>query len=125
VFISCGPSVINQMVQLCNYSHRDLDQEITAIGGHYVFTKEGRIAFRGRQVFYLSGYTLLDSACCGAGGYGYALVQGFVEKWRYTTDTDGYTVSRIETISDLSDQKEIRLRIYENEMVWQVGFRVL
>lgn len=113
------------MVQIFNYSHRELDQEITAIGGHYVFTKEDKVSFKGRQVFYLSGYALLDSTCCGAGGCSYALVQGFVEKWRYTTDTDGYAVSRIEAISDLSVQKEIRLRIQENERVWQVGFRVL
>ena len=50
------------------YVHRELDREVTAIGGHYRFDREAQIAFRGQQVLYLCGYALYDTSCCGLGG---------------------------------------------------------
>ena len=86
--------------QYFEYVHRDLGQTVTAIGGHYHFDREAQLAFRGRPVLYLSGYALYDSTCCGAGGCGYALVQGFVEKWKYRNDSEGFPISRVEELDE-------------------------
>jgi len=105
------------------YVHRDLDREVIAIGGHYRFSSEKRITFSGRQVLYLSGYALFDSTCCGAGGCGYALVQGFVENWKYRSDPDGFSVSRVEEICEADCQMELGRLIKDRENVQQVVFR--
>lgn len=105
------------------YAHRDLDREVTAIGGHYRFYKEAQITFRGRLVLYLSGYALYDSTCCGVGGCGYALVQGVVEKWKYRNDPEGFPISRVEAIEESDAQAEIARLIQARENVQQVVFR--
>ena len=106
-----------------DYVHRDLEQEVTAIGGHYRFHREARFAFRGQQVLYLVGHALFDSTCCGVGGCGYALVQGVVEKWKYRCDQEGFPVSRVAQIDEPHTQKEITRRIQAQETVQQVVFR--
>jgi len=105
-----------------DFIHPDLGQEITAIGGHYVFNKEASITHNGRQVFYLVGYAVVDNSCCGAGGCAYALVPGFVKTWKYKTNINGVSVSQIEPISDPLDQQAIRRMIQKKEVVQQVTF---
>jgi hypothetical protein len=104
------------------YVHRALDDEVTAIGGHYRFTKEERLAHEGRDVLYLCGYAVFDTTCCGGGGCSYAMVTGYVLGWKDETDPDGFPVSRVEPIRDPAVQKEIRSRIQEKESVGQVNF---
>lgn len=110
------------MPELQDFIHPDLGQEITAIGGHYVFNKEARIVHNGREVFYLVGYAVVDSSCCGAGGCAYALVPGFIKAWKYKTDINGVSISKIEPISNPLDQKAIRRIIEKKEVVQQVTF---
>ena len=38
-----------------DFIHIELNVETVAIGGHYVFTKEVRLPFNGREVLYLAG----------------------------------------------------------------------
>lgn len=109
--------------QYFEYAHRDLKQEVTAIGGHYRFYREACLSFRGRSVLYLSGYAIYDSTCCGVGGCGYALVQGFVEKWKYRNDSEGVAISRTEEIDEPNVQAEIGRMIQAKETVQQVVFR--
>ena len=33
-----------------DYTHHELNEEVTAIGGHYVLTKEVRLPFQDREV---------------------------------------------------------------------------
>lgn len=106
-----------------DYVHRDLDHEVTAIGGHYRFSREEIFFFGGRPVLYLSGYALFDTTCCGAGGCGYSLVQGYVERWKYRSDPEGLFVSRVEEIRKAGVREELARRIQAKEKVQQVGFR--
>ena len=108
--------------ELQDFIHPNLGQEITAIGGHYVFNKEGRISFNGREVLYLVGYALVDTSCCGTGGCAYALVPGFIKDWKYKKVTNGLRVSKIEPIRDATDQKELRCLIQKKELIQQVTF---
>jgi hypothetical protein len=96
-----------------------LNQEVTAIGGHYRLVKEVRLPFRGREVLYLVGHALFDTACCGLGGCAYALVPGFILEWKSKTNEDGLPVSQVEPIRDEAVQEEVRRLIEKQEMVHQ------
>jgi hypothetical protein len=105
-----------------DYVHRELEEEVMAIGGHYTFTDEVRLPFGENEVLYLKGYALFDSTCCGASGCGYALVQGFVAYWKMRKDGDGYFVSRVKPIKDPDTRRQISRLIKEKELVQQVRF---
>ena len=101
-----------------------MNQEITAIGGGYVLTKEVRLPCGDKDLFCVTGYVVIDSSCCGTGGCGYALVPGFVEQWKVRENTDGLSVSQIEAIRDKEVQEKVRSLIMEKELVQQVIFPV-
>lgn len=104
------------------YVHRELNREVTAIGGHYVLTKEARLPFAGREVLYAVGYAVVDNSCCGAGGMAYAFVPGFVLEWKIKTNDEGLAISLVEPIHDEAVQGEIRQWIERKEVIHQVRF---
>ena len=112
-----------QYPELKDYIHQDLNQEVNAIAGYYVLTKEIRLLFHEQEVLYLTGYVVLDNSCCGSGSFYYAIVPGIIIDWKYKKDDDGLFVSRIETIRDETVQNEVRLLIQKKEMVTQVNFQ--
>lgn len=105
-----------------DYVHKDLEEEVMAIGGHYRFTDEALLPFEGKEVLYLKGYAVFDTTCCGAGGCGYALVKGFVEEWKKRKDRSGFSVTRVRQVNDPDARQEIGRLIREKEMVQQVQF---
>jgi len=104
------------------FVHPKLGREITAIGGHYVFGKEIRLPYNGREILYFVGYAVLDSTCCGVGGTAYVLVAGYIRQWKYKKNLNDFPVSRIVPIPAGSDQKHLRNLIQKKEMVYQVTF---
>ncbi len=104
------------------YVHYELNREVTAIGGHYVLTKEVRLPFCGREAFYVVGYAVVDNSCCGVGGMAYALVPGFILDWKIRTCNDGRAVSLVEPIGDPTAQAQIRRLIQGKEVVHQIRF---
>jgi len=108
--------------ELQDFIHPKLGQEITAIGGHYVFNNERRLSFDGRDVLYLVGYAVVDTSCCGVGGCAYAMVAGVVKEWKFKKDNQGLSVSQIEPIRDSKEQEQVRLLIQKKEVVQQVTF---
>lgn len=109
--------------ELQDFIHPNLGQEITAIGGHYVFNKEGRISFNDREVLYMVGYAVVNTSCCGVGGCAYALVPGFINDWKYKKDINGLFVSQIEPIRNTIEQRAIRRLIQKKEIIQQVTFQ--
>ena len=105
-----------------DFTHPQLGQEVTAIGGHYVFGKEIRMPYHNREILYFVGYAVLDSTCCGVGGVAYVLVAGLIRQWKYKKNQDNAFVSKVEPIQDQSVQKEVRSLIQKKEMVFQVTF---
>jgi len=105
-----------------DFVHVELDKEITAIGGHYVLTKEVRLPYQNREILYLAGYAVYDTTCCGAGGCGYALVAGYIENWKYKTNGNGQAVTKTEPITDKNIQQDVRTLIEKSELVNQVRF---
>jgi hypothetical protein len=104
------------------YVHQPLNQEVTAIGGHYLLVKEVRLPFAGREVLYLVGHATFDTSCCGAGGCAYALVPGTIRHWKARHTQDGLAVSVVEPVDDRDTQQKIRRLIREREMVREVRF---
>ena len=105
-----------------DFAHPRLGQEVTAIGGHYVFGKEIRMPFRSRELLYLVGYAVLDSTCCGVGGVAYVLVAGFIQEWKFKKNLTDDAISRIEPITDPAVRKEVSRIIRQKEMVHQITF---
>ena len=105
-----------------DFVHPQLGQEVTAIGGHYVFGKEIRLPYHNGAILYFVGYAVLDSTCCGVGGVAYVLVAGFIRQWKYRQAQNDCFVSQIETIGDPTIQKDVRKAIQKKEMVYQVTF---
>ena len=108
--------------ELREYVHQELNQKVTGIGGHYLLVKEERLPFHGREVLYLVGHAAFDTTCCGVSGCAYALVPGFIVRWKGRTNQDGLAVSQVEPIRDEAIQREIRPLIEERETVHQVQF---
>jgi hypothetical protein len=105
------------------YVHHSLNQEVTAIGGHYILVKEARLPYRGREVLYLVGHAAFDTSCCGSGGCAYALVPGFVVRWQSSRTADDLAISEIEPVRDPGIRNDIRRLIEKQETVQQVMFQ--
>lgn len=108
--------------ELQDFIHPTLGQEITAIGGHYVFNSEHRLHFNGRDVLYLVGYAVVDRSCCGVGGCAYAMVPGYVRAWKYKQNETDEPVSQVEPVGTADEQRAISQLIQKKEKVQQVTF---
>jgi len=104
------------------YEHQAPGTEFQAISGHYVIEKEVRIPFNNREIFYTTGYAVVDSSCCGTGGCGYALVHGYIVNWKKEKNRDGFEISQMEAIRNDQLKKELQQIINQNENVTQVNF---
>jgi len=107
---------------LHDFSHPELNVQVTAIGGSYFMLKEERLCFSGEELLYLIGTAIFDTTCCGTGGCAYALVPGFIRKWHYKSDTNSRPVSLVKPIADDRIRKKIREMVFKKEFVHQVDF---
>lgn len=105
-----------------DFAHPELNQQITAIGGNYLFIKEDRLAVDGKEVLYLLGNAIFDSSCCGFGGCAYAMVPGVIRSYRYGTDDAGRPVSKVAAIDDPRLQERVKALIRQKHLVHQVNF---
>lgn len=105
-----------------NFSHPELNQQITAIGGNYLFIKEARLPVNGEEVLYLLGNAIFDTSCCGFGGCAYAMVPGIIKVYKYKTDENGRPVSKVTAIADPRLQEKIKSLIRQKHLVHQVNF---
>lgn len=108
--------------QAVEFTHPVLNEQVSAIGGHYVFTREVRAVFAGKEVLYYTGYFVMDRSCCGVGGCAYALVAGFVQDWHCASAADGRPVSRVRPVTDSKWQENIAAGIKKADPMTQVSF---
>lgn len=108
---------------LLDVTHPVLHAEITAIGGYYLFSKEGTLWFQDRKVLYWVGCAVLSNTCCGMGGVSYVKVQGFVQRHRYKQRPSGEPVSLVEPIANPRHREEIRKMLVQKEKIHQVEFQ--
>ncbi|MFW5936847.1 MAG: hypothetical protein ACOCS6_02205 [Desulfosalsimonas sp.] len=108
--------------QAVEFTHPVLDEQVSAIGGYYVFTREVCAVFAGKEVLYYTGYFMMDRSCCGVGGCAYALVAGFVQDWHCTSAAGGRPVSRVQPVTDSKWQASITAGIQKTDPMIQVSF---
>ena len=104
------------------YTHLPLGEEVRGLSGFYVPCKEERLKYNGKEVLYVMGTSTLDSACCGGGTCGYALVPGFVAKWKSKKNKEGLPVSEVEPIEDEAARREIGKTISDTESIRNIDF---
>jgi len=109
-------------VKTREYTHIPLNEEVFAIGGHYVLEKEIRLPFRGEEVLYIVGMGMVDSSCCGIAGCKYAIVPGYVLDWRHRTNDDNLPVTEVQPICDEETRKQITDLIKDADFVQMVEF---
>jgi hypothetical protein len=104
------------------YVHAELGQEVRSITGYYIPEKEVKLKYKSKEVLYVFGAAVVDNSCCGAGGCGYALVPGYLVKWKTKRNKDGLPISEVEPIRDDEVQQEIAAMIKKKEAVNDVNF---
>ena len=104
------------------YAHIPLNEEVRAIGGYYILEKEVRLPFRGEEVLYVVGMSLIDSSCCGVTGCKYAVVAGYILEWHHRTNDDNLPVTEVQPIRDKETRAEITNLIKEADIVQAVEF---
>ena len=104
------------------YNHPALNEQVTAIGGSYVFIAEQVMTHQDKRLLVFTGHAVLDSTCCGAAGCAYALVPGFVAQYRCRQDAAGRWQSRVWPIRDAALQNSIRNMLLAQQSVHQVQF---
>ena len=114
-------------VNVLEYTHLPLGIDVPAYAGYYSPEKEVRIPFHGREILYVIGQVVIESACqeitCTTGSSYYAIVPGYILKWQYRQNEDGLLVSEIETITDFKIRKEIEQILREREAATRIEFR--
>ncbi len=104
------------------YTHQPINKDITSISGHYTLQREVRRQYGDREVLYIVGQAVADSACCGSGNWDYALVPGYIVSWQIKTNDTGQPVTEVEPISDKQVQAGIQRDIAEAEGVSRIEF---
>ncbi|MDY6789901.1 MAG: hypothetical protein SWH54_01415 [Thermodesulfobacteriota bacterium] len=106
------------------YIHQttDNEHEIQSISGHYTIEKELRLKYCGNIVLCVIGTGIIDSSCCGMGGCRYALVPGYIVKWKEKANSTGLMVSQVEPVAEENSKKKISKTLKEQELVTQVNF---
>lgn len=103
------------------YTH-EIAQEFRSIGGRYELDKEGVIDWNGSAVLYAVGNAAVESSCCGTWGCRYALVAGYVIRFKFGCDEEGNPLSEVVSIEDQSVRDSITELMKKQESVSQVIF---
>jgi hypothetical protein len=103
------------------FVHPILNEEISAIAGHYTFIGEEILSHESGPVLYFVGYAHMESSCCGFKGCGYAIVAGRIVRLRCARTPDDRPVSLVTPVEEAFHQ-EISRMIRERQGVSQVHF---
>jgi hypothetical protein len=104
-----------------DYTHM-INKEIRSISGGYVIDNEHKIEIDGKEVLYAVGNALMDSACCGTFGCRYALVPGYVVRWKHKVNGEGIPISEVEPITNSHVKDQLTKHITGKEGVTQIQF---
>ena len=105
------------------YTHLELGKDVEiGIAGYYTPQKEVRLKYNGREVLYVIGQAVVESSCCGAGSWTYAIVPGYIVNWQETKNEAGLPVSEVESILDEEARENIRRIIQTTEATSMTGF---
>lgn len=103
------------------YVHPVLNEEISAIAGHYTLIGEEILPHEKGGILYFVGYAHMDNSCCGLKGCGYAIVAGHAAGLCFARTRDGRSVSQVVPVEEGLYQEVSRM-IREKHGVSQVHF---
>jgi len=106
------------------YIHQALDSEaeIKAISGYYTVEDEKRLELKDGNVLCVIGMGEIDSSCCGTAGCRYALVPGYIRKWKNRKNEEGQDISEVEPVLNEDVKKEISDILKKEDVVTQINF---
>ena len=104
------------------YTHQELNKDVYALSGFYTPWKEVRLKYNNREVLYIIGHVVVESSCCGAANWSYALVPGYIVNWQKGSNEAGLPVSEVESISDEAARNDVREIIEETEDIYAIEF---
>ena len=105
------------------YTHQELETEVNCFAGYYISLKKSMLDYNGREVLYVIGTSVVESSCCsGPGGCAYAIVPGYVVKWKSRTNDAGLPVTEVEPVTDKAARREIAAAIKKNDLVGNIDF---
>ena len=109
------------------YTHLELGMDYaTGIAGYYTPEKEVRLSYNGREVLYVIGQAVVESACsggaCSTGSWWYSIVPGYLLQWQNERNKAGLPVSEVEPILDEETRNNIRRIIQASEAISQITF---
>lgn len=104
------------------YIHDPLNQSIDSIAGYYTPLQELRLAYNSREVLCILGYVAVESSHYLTGGGAYALIPGYIAKWKFKESEDGRLVSEVEPIRDDDARQSISAAINEIEPAKIIDF---
>jgi hypothetical protein len=104
------------------YVHLELGEDLQGLAGYYTPLKELRLETNGREVLCVIGMSVVESACCGGGTFGYATVPGYILSWKERTNDNGLAVSRVEPVTDEMVKREVSTKIREGENIFNIDF---
>ena len=93
-----------------------------AIGGSFELHEELRLPVAGREVLVLLGAAHVDTACCGVGGCRYAVVPGWILRYRAGSTAEGVPVSEVDPVVGESARRRVREALTAREHLDQIVF---
>jgi hypothetical protein len=100
---------------LREYCHQTLGEDYGGIAGYYTPVKEVRLEYQGREILYIVGRAVIESSCCGAGNWPYALVPGYIVEWHKGARQNGLDVTGVELVRDPEVKKDLLSLIRRRE----------
>lgn len=100
------------------YVHQKIGEEIQALAGYYTVTDELRLKLDGREILCIIGACNIDSSCCGNRSFRYALVPGYIVKWKNKTDKLGRSVSEVEPITDETTRQLVEVKLKDTQIIF-------
>jgi hypothetical protein len=105
-----------------DFVHQEIGEDVHGLAGYYTPHKELRLKQNGREVLAVVGVSKVESACCGGGTCGYAIVPGYIVSWKHKKNDRGMAVSQVEPIADEATRREVANAIRETECIWNIDF---
>jgi len=105
------------------YIHQILnDEQVKTISGYYTIDREMRLEYKGKELLCVLGIGIIDSSCCGVGGCRFALVPGYILKWKTAKNEDGMDITEVEPVSDDQSKQDIKQLLEKEEIITQINF---
>jgi hypothetical protein len=120
--VGCDSAILSGGRLRMEYVHLELGKDLQGLAGYYTPLKELRLESDGREVLCVIGMSVVESACCGGGTFGYASVPGYIVGWKERTNEHGLAVSRVEPVTDMATRREISAKIKETESIFNIDF---